>query len=153
VTIVTVRRRAALVTESAPERDGFTATAFLTVSMTPPIIAVSATNASSALTMLRDAESFAVSLLAADQKAIANAFAKPAAQRAGIWQEVPWSADLEGAPLIEGACGAYSARVHQLVEAGDHTLVLGAVTAIHVSESADSLLYHNRSYGRVLAEK
>lgn len=149
VTVVTVKRAAAHVTASAPALDGFTATAFLTVSMAPPIIAVSATAASSAFAMLRDAEAFAVSLLGVDQADLAGAFARPAVDRAGIWDRVAWSADEAGVPILGGATGAFSARVRQLVEAGDHVLVLGDVTAIHVGEGTETLVYHNRGYGRV----
>lgn len=149
VTVVTTRRRPEHVAPNAPELDGFTATAFLTVSMAPPVILVSATSASSAFSMLRDASSFAVSLLSADQSDLAGAFAKPAVERVGLWDRITWQADEGGVPILGGATGAFSARVRQLVDAGDHTLVLGDVTAIHVGEGADTLVYHNRGYGRV----
>lgn len=149
VTTVTVRRAAEHVTPTAPELDGFTATAFLTISMAPPIIAVSATAASSAWAMLRDASAFAVNLLGVDQAEIAGAFAKPLAERVGIWDRLPWSADEAGVPLLGGTAGAFSAKLRQIVEAGDHVLVLGDVTAIHLGEGADTLVYHNRAYGRV----
>ena len=149
VTVVTARRRPEHVTPQAPEVDGFTATAFLTVSIAPPIILVSATSASSAFAMLRDCSSFAVSLLSADQSDLAGAFAKPAVERAGLWDRIAWQPDEAGVPLLSGATGAFSARVRQLVDAGDHTLVLGDVTALHLGEGTDTLVYQNRGYGRV----
>lgn len=148
VTVVTTRRAPEHGT-AAPELDGFTATAFLTVSMAPPIILVSATTAASAFAMLRDASAFAVNLLSADQAELAGAFAKPALERIGLWERLPWTADTAGVPLLGGTTGAFSATVRQLVDAGDHTLVLGDVTALHLSESTDTLVYHNRAYGRV----
>ena len=81
VTIVTARRAPEHVVAEAPELDGFTATAFLTISMSPPIIAVSATAGGSAFPLLRDAAAFAVNLLAPDQVELASAFALPAAER------------------------------------------------------------------------
>jgi flavin reductase (DIM6/NTAB) family NADH-FMN oxidoreductase RutF len=132
-----------------PALDGFTATAFLTVSMAPPIILISATTAASAFTMLRDAAAFAVNLLSPDQSDLAGAFAKPAAERVGLWERTAWSPDAAGAPLLGGTTGAFSACVRQLVDAGDHTLVLGDVTALHVGVGSDTLVYHNRAYGRV----
>jgi flavin reductase (DIM6/NTAB) family NADH-FMN oxidoreductase RutF len=149
VTVVTVRRTEAAIAAGAPELDGFTATAFFTVSMAPPIIAVSATTASSSLAMLRDARGFAVNLLAPDQQDTAGAFARPATERAGLWEKLGWTPDLAGAPLLHGATGAFSADIRQLIDAGDHTLVLGDVTAIHLGEGSDTLVYHNRGYGRV----
>lgn len=149
VTVVTARRSNAVAASDAPELDGFTATAFLTVSMSPPIILVSATATSSAFTMLRDASAFAVNLLASDQMEIASAFAKPAAERAAIWERFAWTKDEAAVPLLGGTTGAFSAKVRQLVDAGDHVLVLGDVTAIHVGERTDTLVYHDRGYGKV----
>ncbi len=147
VTVVTTRRRAG--DGTLPELDGFTATAFLTVSMSPPIILVSATTAASAFAMLRDAAGFAVNLLTPDQAEIAGAFAKPAVERAGLWDRTPWTPDAAGVPLLGGTTGAFSATVRQLVDAGDHTLVLGDVTGLHLGVGTDTLVYHNRAYGRV----
>jgi flavin reductase (DIM6/NTAB) family NADH-FMN oxidoreductase RutF len=132
--------------------DGFTATAFLTVSITPPILVVSVTSPSNGLAMLRESVGFAVNLLAPNQAELAAAFAKPHAERIGIWERFTWTADAAGAPLLHGAVGAYSARVRQLVDAGDHVLVLGDVTAIHEGEGVETLVYHNRGYGRVVRE-
>lgn len=150
VTVVTVRRTTERVAEGAPELDGFTATAFLTVSIAPPIILVSATTASSAFSMLRDAAGFAVNLLAPSQAELAGAFAKPASERAGLWAKLAHARDAAGVPLLEGTTGAFSATVRSLVDAGDHTLVLGDVTQLHLGDGADTLVYHNRGYGKVM---
>jgi flavin reductase (DIM6/NTAB) family NADH-FMN oxidoreductase RutF len=149
VTVVTARRDPAHVAEGAPELDGFTATAFLTVSMSPPIILVSATATSSAFAMLRDAAAFAVNLLSTDQMEIASSFAKPVAERAGLWERLAWTRDGADVPLLAGTTGAFSATVRQLVDAGDHVLVLGDVTAVHLGDRSDTLVYHDRGYGKV----
>lgn len=139
VTAVTVRRAGGAL-------DGFTATAFLTVSMDPPIVLVSASNATSAAAMLRDADVFAVNLLAADQRRVAEGFARPHEERAEVFDALPWSAVDGGAPVLGGTVGAFSARVRQRVDAGDHTLVLGDVTAIHLGDAESPLVYFNRAY-------
>jgi len=149
VTVVTVRRHGEHVGPGAPELDGFTATAFLTVSMRPPIIAVSASSASSAMPMLRDCRSFAVNLLAADQAELATAFARTAGDRVALLAQAAWQPDAAGVPLLLGTAGGFSATVRQLIEAGDHTLVLGDVTAIHLGDRSDTLLYHDRAYARL----
>jgi 3-hydroxy-9,10-secoandrosta-1,3,5(10)-triene-9,17-dione monooxygenase reductase component len=152
VTVVTGCRAAEYVVGGASPLDGFTATAFLTVSIEPPIIAVSVSSPSNGLTMLRESIGFAVNLLAPAHADIAAAFAMPHAEREGIWERFPWVPDDAGAPLLTGAVGAFSARVRQMVDAGDHVLVLGDVTAIHMGEGVDTLVYHNRGYGRIVRE-
>jgi len=133
-----------------PLPNGFTATGFLTVSMDPPIILVSCANDGSGLPLLRNAEHFAVNLLAPHQDELASAFALPSAARANAWNAVTWAPDAHGAPLLAGTVGAFSARVREQLPAGDHTLVLGDVTTIHLSDAgeAETLVYHNRGYGR-----
>lgn len=147
VSIVTVRRRAECVSTVAPLLDGFTATSFITVSMSPPIILVSATNASSAFEMLRDAEAFAVNCLAVSQRPLADLFATPHERRGEPFDAHPWTPDAQGVPLLPDALGAWSATVREFVSAGDHTLCLGDVKAIRVGGATDALAYHNRRYG------
>ena len=62
---------------------------------------------------------------------------------------MPHVLDQSGVPLIGGGAGSWSARVRQLIDAGDHTLVLGDVTAIHLGVASETLVYHNRVFGRV----
>jgi flavin reductase (DIM6/NTAB) family NADH-FMN oxidoreductase RutF len=145
VTVVTVRRRDGAL-------DGFTATAFLTVSLAPPIVLVSATNDSQAAAMLSDASSWAVNLLADHQRPIADLFATPHHLRGDAFAKVIWGPDDDGAPLLQGALGAYSARVRSLVPAGDHTLCLGDVTAVHLGPDGPALVYRDRRYGAFTAD-
>jgi flavin reductase (DIM6/NTAB) family NADH-FMN oxidoreductase RutF len=140
VTVVTVRRRNGAL-------DGFTATAFLTVSMAPPLILVSATNATQAAAMLIDATAWAVNLLAETQRAVADLFAASHDLRQDVFAHVHWVPDAAGTPLLQGSLGAWSATTRALVPAGDHTLCLGDVTAIHLGIDGAALLYRNRSYG------
>ncbi|NJK44571.1 MAG: flavin reductase family protein [Pleurocapsa sp. SU_196_0] len=146
VTVVTGKRKAEFIGENAPEFDGYTATAFLTVSIDPPLVLVSATNNGSAYALLSQADHFVVNLLDASQESIAGAFAKPSSQRAGNWEEFAYQLDANGAPILLGCMGAYSARVTQLIPAGDHTLVLGEVTEIHQGDANVPLMYFNRAY-------
>lgn len=152
VTVVTFSRAPERVGPGSPRLDGFTATAFLTVSLDPPIVLVSATNASSAARMFRDADAFAVNVLAAPQRPVADLFATAHELRDDPFAGVPWTPDGAGVPLLTGALGAYSARVRELILAGDHTLALGDVTALHLGAAAEPLVYHNRRYGRVTSE-
>lgn len=146
VNVVTVLRRDETRGPEAPALDGFTATAFLTVSMEPPIVLVSANNASSAATMLRDADAFAVNLLAAGQQHVAEGFARPHEQRGEVFETLGWVADAAGVPVLTDTVGAFSARVRDRIAAGDHTLVLGDVTAIHLGSFEVPLVYFNRGY-------
>ena len=149
VTVCVARRKAELVSSEKPEFDGFTATSFQTVSINPPIILVSVINTSNAASVLRECSSFAVSLLNHSHADLAGTFAKSAAERQAAWASAAYSHDAAGVPIFDGVAGAFSATVREFVEAGDHTLVLGDVTAIHKGALDETLVYHNRAYGKV----
>lgn len=148
VTVVTVKRRSSSIGPDRPALDGFTATAFLTVSIDPPIIAVCVERSSGADLLMREAEAFAVNLLSGNQEELSVAFARPARDRGDVFARFRWQPDQGGAPLLEATAGAFSARSRQVLEAGDHLLVLGDVVAIHRGDTAETLVYCNQSYGR-----
>lgn len=144
VTVVTALR------DGAP--DGFTATAVLMVSIAPPIVLVSATRDSSAWEMLGAAERFAVNLLRRDQRALAEGFATPHERRGDLWSTLAHAPDAHGVPLLSGTLGGFSAAVRARVDAGDHVLVLGDVSEIHLGDEGEALLYGNRAYGALHPE-
>ena len=150
VTVCVAKRKPEFVTLEKPELDGFTATSFQTVSINPPIILVSVTNASSASALLRECSSFTMNLLNTEHAEIAGMFARPLAERQAAWEKIAFSSDDGGVPLFDGIAGAFSAVPREFVEAGDHTLVLGDVTSIHKGEGNETLVYHDRGYGKVL---
>lgn len=148
VTVVTAKRKAEFVKDGAPEQDGYTATAFLTISIDPPIILVSPTNGGSAYSMLAETDHFAVSILSSQQQPIGDAFAKPSSERVRNWEKFAWQPDSNGSPILEGSLGAFSAKIRQLIPAGDHTIVLGDVTEIHHGDVGEPLIYFNRGYSK-----
>jgi flavin reductase ActVB len=136
VTVCVAKRKPEFISPEAPEFDGFTATSFQTVSINPPIILVSS--------------SFTMNLLNTEHAELAGMFARPLAERQAAWEKIAFSSDASGVPLFDGIAGAYSATPRAFVEAGDHTLVLGDVTEIHKGEGNETLVYHDRAYGKVL---
>jgi flavin reductase ActVB len=148
VTVVTVVRPPAEVSAGHPLRDGFTATAFLTVSLRPPLILISASKETSAAGMMRSSAHFVVNLLSVDQVAVAAHFALPHTEREDLWSQLRWQADDSDVPLLTESLGAFSAERVQEVDCGDHVVVLGAVKAIHRFRQGEPLLYTNRAYAR-----
>ena len=133
VTVVTV--------EHAGEVVGITVSAFLSVSLDPPLVLVSIDKRARAHAALAAAPGFAVSLLAAGQEGVSNYFAG--------WKQPGQVVDLartdRGAAVVPDALAWLECTLHQAVEAGDHTLYLGLVEAITVRD-ADPLLYFRGKY-------
>jgi flavin reductase (DIM6/NTAB) family NADH-FMN oxidoreductase RutF len=90
-----------------------------------------------------------MNLLNTEHENIAGAFARPLPERIAAWPTLEFSSDAAGVPLFDGIAGAFSASVREFVDAGDHTLVLGDVTQIHKGVGNETLVYHDRAYGKV----
>lgn len=151
VNVVTVRRRPEYEAPGRPLLDGYTATAFLLLSLEPPLLLLSATTDASSYAMLNEASSLTVNLLAEDQESVAGRFSRTAEERVGLWEQVRWTPDDAGVPLLEGTLGAFSAKPLRWVEAGDHRLLIAEVTGLHVGrQDVSSLVYCQRRYGKVV---
>ena len=135
VTIVTARA------DGLPA--GFTASAFTSVSRTPPLILVCVNHGASAYEAVVGSAAFGVSVLAERQAWIAEQFAKSGVDR---FRDVPWSAGGGGVPLIDGAIVHLECKQHATHEAGDHTLLVGEVLRASVS-AGRPLLHFARRFG------
>ncbi|HSP19261.1 MAG TPA: flavin reductase family protein [Myxococcaceae bacterium] len=149
VTVVTARRRPDAITPEVAEVDGFTATAFMMVSLEPPLVAIGVGRDSGADGLLEDADHLAVNLLSEDQSQVSHAFARHHRDRGDAWERFHWTADAHGSPLLTGTTGAFSARIVERQERGDHFLVLAEVTAVHRGDTDRTLVYQNRAYARL----
>ncbi|MGV9428090.1 flavin reductase family protein [Streptomyces sp. NPDC003656] len=128
---------------------GMTATAFLSVSLDPPLVMVSLRTGGRMDELLEEQPLWAVSVLADHQRQIAGRFSMK-----GRISDRLLFADLDltrgeatGAPLVSGALATLECRTEQRVLAGDHTLVIGRVLTAHVpSAEGNPLLYFRGRY-------
>lgn len=149
VTVVTARRREGAGNGETPRLDGFTATAFLTLSLRPPLIAVAVERGAGADALIADSDHLAVNLLAETQAEHSLAFARHWEHRTDTWERFAATPDAAGVPLLHGTAGAFSARIRDRIETGDHLLVIGEVTAVHHGETQRTLVYQHRGYARL----
>ena len=139
VTIVTARDG-----EGRPV--GLTANSFNSVSLDPPMVLWSLSLQSGSLSVFRDAERWAVHVLAADQQAMSDRFATPAIDK---FDGLSLADGPEGAPLIEGCAARFGCRARFEYEGGDHAIFLGEVIEFDRRE-AEPLIYHGGQYGRIM---
>jgi 4-hydroxyphenylacetate 3-monooxygenase len=119
------------------EERGMTATAFMSLSLEPPLVALGIAKKARLFPLLEASGAFAVSLLREGQEAIAEHFAgKP---QEGV-------ALVEGA--IPGALAVLRCRLEAIYPAGDHGLVVGRVEAVELGEPGPPLVYFARGYRR-----
>lgn len=131
---------------------GMTATAFVSVSLDPPLVMVSLRNDSRMDDLLAEQPLWAVSVLTESQRQIAGRFAmKGRISDRLLFEDVPYiRGEMTSAPLIGGALATLECRTEQRVLAGDHTLVIGRVlTASLPSADGEPLAYFKGRYRRL----
>ncbi|GGN54574.1 reductase [Streptomyces kronopolitis] len=131
---------------------GMTASAFLSVSLDPPLVMVSVRNDSRMDDLLELQPLWAVSVLSGHQRQIAGRFAmKGRISDRLLFNDIPFiRGEASGAPLIGGALATLECRTEQRVVAGDHTLVIARVLTSSVSSEDDGPLTYFRGKYRQL---
>ena len=121
---------------------GITVNSFTSVSLEPPLVLICIDYRSVALLHFREARAYGISVLSLAQKELSDRFAQRVEPR---FDGVPWHAGLSGAPLLDGALAHFECEVGQVVEAGDHAVLIAEV--VHAaSVEGDPLLYFASGY-------
>lgn len=135
VTIVTTRN-------AAGEDCGLTANSFNSVSLDPPMVLWSLARTSQSMAAFQGAAHFAVHILAADQEALSNGFAKRGADKFAGARIERGEGDV---PLLTGCTARFQCRTAYQYEGGDHIIFVGEVIAFD-HEDRPPLLFHGGRY-------
>ena len=122
---------------------GITVSAFSSLSLEPPLIAVAIARRARAHGFLERLARFAVSVLREDQRHLSDRFAG----RPVDLDEPPFE-PFDELPVVRGAVAHIACTIVQRVTVGDHTLYVGQVEAARVSDEAP-LVYHRGGYHRI----
>jgi flavin reductase (DIM6/NTAB) family NADH-FMN oxidoreductase RutF len=122
---------------------GMTANAVCSLSLEPLLLLVAFDNESRTLPVVRETGRFGVNILAAGQEDLARLFASKVGEREKF-AGVPHTMH-DGIPVIDGALAWIGCRLERLIEAGDHTIGIGAVEAAEAGRG-DPLLWFRGSY-------
>lgn len=123
---------------------GFAAQSFVSLSLDPPLVAVCPAKTSTSWPGIRDSGSFAINILAADQRPVCDAFAQSGGDK---FAELEWRAGETGSPILEGILGWADCRLEAEHDAGDHTIAVGRVVRLGAQNTGRPLLFHLGNYG------
>ena len=132
VTIVTARG-------AQGELIGMTASSFNSVSLNPPLVLWSLTHKASSLPVFTSGSHYAINVLAAGQRAMAERFATRGVDR---WAGVEHQPGIAGAPVLAGAVAVFECFNRSQYVEGDHTIFVGEVEHCSHHAGAAPLLYH-----------
>ncbi len=122
---------------------GLTANSFNSVSLEPPLVLWSLAQAAGSMPALSTGSHYAINILAADQKALAERFS---ARREGRWEGVAWTAGVSGSPLLSGAVATFECFNRSRYEEGDHVIFVGEVERCTHRAGAAPLLFHGGKF-------
>lgn len=128
---------------------GLTVSAFASVSAQPPLVLVCIDGGSNTLPAIRESGAYTVNILAAECEELALRFAS---KREDKFAGLEWRAPgVEGGgPILHHAVAAHAVcEVREIVEAGDHWVLIGEVIEAGYDGRARPLLYHRRGFSRV----
>jgi flavin reductase (DIM6/NTAB) family NADH-FMN oxidoreductase RutF len=121
---------------------GFTASAFSSLSLDPPLILVCIRSGSSACSPVIEAARFGVSVLSDSQEWVARQFAQSRVDR---FDGVTLRSEA-AVPLVDGALAHLTCRRFAIHEAGDHVILVGEVLGATTTPGRP-LIHYARSFG------
>ncbi|WP_226896132.1 flavin reductase family protein [Polymorphobacter sp. PAMC 29334] len=136
-----------VVTTRGPDgnRVGLTANSLTSVSLDPPLLLFCPARTASALPTVEASQRFAINVLAADQQAVADRFARRDVDR---FAEATWE-DWDGLPILTGALANFACTMFADHDGGDHRVIIGRVERLRMNAERDPLLYFRGAYRRV----
>jgi flavin reductase (DIM6/NTAB) family NADH-FMN oxidoreductase RutF len=134
-------------------RSGLTATSVSSLSLEPPSLLVCIRRASATLSAIAAHRAFAVNVLSADRRDLAERFAgQTGLSGADRFGEDDWVSLATGAPLLADALAAVDCAVERMIEWGSHMILIGRVRAIRLGDGPGPLVYWRGSYGQLAPE-
>jgi flavin reductase (DIM6/NTAB) family NADH-FMN oxidoreductase RutF len=121
---------------------GFTANSYTSVSLDPPLLLVCPAKTLSSYPVFAACETFAVNILAEDQRHVSNIFVSSKDDR---FSQISWRRDGLGNPIIDGAAASFSCIAHERIEAGDHLILMGRINSFETT-GAGGLGFANGGY-------
>jgi len=123
-----------VVTAQGPDGPvGLTASAFSSLSLHPPLVLVCIGRASYHHEHLTDAPAFAVHILDATQEEVSNTFAF---KREDRFEGIDIAQGPLDVPLLPGCLARLACERHEVLDGGDHSILIGRVLQADVADGA-----------------
>ena len=135
-----------VITTAGPDGDplGMTCGTVCSLSCAPPLLLACVSLGSKTLTALQDRKAFVVNVLSADGSGLASRFASSIGDK---FVGVEWAKGKQGLPVLgEGTVAHAECELYQVVNAGDHAIVIGLILDGEHKLGISPLMYFRRAY-------
>lgn len=123
---------------------GMVVGSFTSVSLDPPLIAFLPDKGSTTFPRIRESGRFAVNVLSARQESICRKLASKGSEK---FTGLSWSLSPLGSPILDRVVAWIDCELTDVIDAGDHYIVLGAVKGLEVAGPGLPLLFFQGGYG------
>ncbi|HEY7022269.1 MAG TPA: flavin reductase family protein [Ktedonobacterales bacterium] len=136
---------------------GMTVNAFCSVSLDPCLVLISLRRASATCEVIRRVGTFAVNILKAEQRPLAERFARHELDPSQRFAGLSFETCVTGAPLFPDALAHLECRMVAEYPGGDHVLLIGEVVGLeHGAEvngaAMSPLVFYRSAYATLLEE-
>ena len=137
-------------TRRGRQSNAMTASWVMQTSERPPCVAVAVRGDRYTHDIVLESETFALSVLRDDQVDVATHFADTSGEYHDKLQGVPYGLTPGGSPFLLDCLAYLDCKVIDRARAGDHTVVLGEVTASDTLDESYPLIYDPSEYEEAL---
>jgi len=119
---------------------GITVNSFCSLSLDPPLVMVAIAKECTYLNHFESCAFFAVNILREDQFDLSHRFAHLPDNR---FQGIPYRDTASGSPWIDHALALLDCKTTQILDMGDHRLLIGEVLEVAVSEGRPLIFFRS----------
>ncbi|MEA4910439.1 MAG: flavin reductase family protein [Chloroflexi bacterium] len=128
------------------QRHGMTVNSFTSISLEPPIVAVTLGHPTRTYRLVHESGVFGVTILSAAQRELSDRFAGRGVNEEDRFEGLDTVTLATGAPFLAGGLAFVDCRVVYNYAMPASTLFIGQVVATRSEPSVEPLIYLNRSY-------
>jgi flavin reductase ActVB len=132
VTVVTTK-------DAAGRFHGITVSAFCSVSLEPPLILVCIEKTTGSHYAFEESRVFVVNILSETQSDLSEHFAS---QMTYKFDDIEFHQGIDDLPILKDVAVSLECRLRSAHDAGDHTIFIGEVENVRVSDIAPLLYFH-----------
>jgi flavin reductase (DIM6/NTAB) family NADH-FMN oxidoreductase RutF len=124
---------------------GLAVGSFASVSLEPPLVLFCAAATSSTWPKIRETGRFCVNILDESQEDVCRTFASKATDK---FESIGWKHSPLGSPVLNDVLGWIDCEIADVVQEGDHDVVVGRVSGLDVAHEGSPLVFYRGGYGR-----
>lgn len=137
---------AVVTSRQGEQKFGMTVNSFSSVSLEPPLVAVTLATGTRTQSLVEQSGVFGVTILNAGQAELSDRFAGRTPAIEDRFGDLETFELISGVPLLQDGLVSLDCQVVHQYTAGSATLYVGQVVAIQHTHEGSPLVYHNRLY-------